>query len=115
VWPDRVRHGMTDDHGLPPEAPQLRGHQARHGTLAASGPHRTNGYDRQDRLELGRLGAQKPEINAGGHGAAGKMHHCLVRDVAVGKDRNVGIELGDRLLEVGFLDHGDAVGIAHPG
>ena len=106
-----IGHGMADHHRLPSQLMKPVGHQSRDRTLAASGAHRANGNHRQVRRNLRVLGAEQPEIGAGGSRARSQVHQVLVRDVAVGEDHDVDPVVRDQLLHVLLFEDGNAFGI----
>ena len=110
-----VGHRMPQHRHPQPAPAQTPRQPARDLRLAAAGPHRRDGDDRQARRQHRALRAEQREIGAAGERARGGMHDVLVRHVAVGEHHLV-----DRLgaadaLELAFVGDRDAGGIERPG
>ncbi len=89
---------MPNDHRIPSHAAQLRGDAARHWTLAAARTHGAHRDDGHLGLQLGAFRAQQPEISARGHGPRSQVHQGWIRNVAVGKHRDVHLLVANDLL-----------------
>ena len=107
-----VRHGVADDHrGLAALAERLH-HLA--GGLALPGPrsHRADGNDGDVRLEHGGMGSEQAEGRPGRHRQAGLVHDVQVRDVRVGEDDFVDVELADEAGKLLLEIDGDPIRVA---
>ena len=110
-----VRHRVAHDGDLEALLLEKCGQVTRGLALAGAGASRAGRENRLRALDHRARRAEKLEVGPAGHRPAGRMHDQLVADIAVGEHDQIGLLLGDHLLEVRLGHDRDAVRVERSG
>ncbi len=110
-----VGHGMPKHGDAPAGLAESTRRPARDRRLPATRPHGGDGEHGERRPQHRAPRPEEREIGARGECARAKVHHLLMRDVAVGEDDLLDLPITAEGVQLRLVDDRNALGIKHAG